>query len=178
MAIAVWLVGPLGSITWLGSLKSHPGAPPTSSKASWPNSPRQGCWLASGSSSSREGQISPPWAPPSQWRDPPALGSGGGTPWGVPRGTPMRLANKEVISVLGRKPISQGREPQPTGRIGFGGWRNIWAYLPRIVPPLSWIPLLLIHPEWGSKSVKKEWQEPHFFASYWRKGRGLHLRHS
>ena len=90
---------------------------------------------------------------------------------------PERLANMEVISVLGRKPISQGREPQPTGRFGFGGWRNIWSYLPRIVPPLSWIPLLL-HPEWGSKSVKKEWQEPHFFASYWRKGRGLHLRHS
>ena len=145
MAVAVWLVGPLGSITWLGSLKSHPGALPTSSKASGPNSPRQSCWLASGSSSSREGQISPPWAPPSQWRDPPALGFGGGGGWDA---------------VLGRKPISQGCEPQPTRRFGFGGWRNIWSYLARIVPPpLSWIPLLL-HSEWGSKSVKKEWQEP------------------
>ena len=31
----------------------------------------------------------------------------------------MRLANKEEISVLGRKLISQGRETQPTGRFGF-----------------------------------------------------------
>ena len=41
MAIAVWLVGPLGSITWLGSLKSHPGALPTSGRASGPNSHRE-----------------------------------------------------------------------------------------------------------------------------------------
>ena len=97
MAVAVWLVGPLGSITWLGSLKSHPGALPTSGRASGPNSPRQGCWLASGSSSSCEGQISPPWATPSQWRDPPALGSGGG---GNAVRRPVRLATKEVNSVF------------------------------------------------------------------------------
>ena len=43
------------------------------------------------------------------------LGGGGG--WAAVR-HPERLANMEVISVLGRKPISQCREPQPTGRFG------------------------------------------------------------
>ena len=37
---------------------------------------------------------------------------------------PMRLANKEEISVLGRKPISQGREPQPTGRKQLRGLKG------------------------------------------------------
>ena len=113
---------------WLGSLKSHPGALPTSGKANGPNSPGQGCWLASGSSSSREGQISPPWATPSQWRDPPSLGSGGGGGgWDAVR-RPVRLANKEEFPSQQKK--IQGRESQPTGRFGFGGWRNIWSYLP------------------------------------------------
>ena len=155
-----------------GVTQVAPGAPPTSGKASWPNSPRQGCWLASGSSSSREGQISPLWAPPSQWRDPPALGSGGGTPWGVPIGTPWGVPWDSRTTHFPRPRASTYRE------------NRLWGLKEHLVipsqncSPLSWIPLLLLHPEWGSKSVKKEWQEPHFFASYWRKGRGLHLRHS
>ena len=69
---------------------------------------------------------------------------------------PMRLANKEVISVLGRKPISQGREPQPTGRKQLRGLKGT-SGIPsqNLFPPLAESPLLIHLSEYLNPSRKR-----------------------
>ena len=158
MAIAMWLVVPLGSITWLGSLKSHPGALPTSGKASGPNSPRQGCWLASGSSA----QVSTPRAPPSRWRASSVTRPGG---WDAVK-RPWRLANMAAnLDLPGDSALEvEGASGQcPEGAAAF----------PDLLPPLAespldpfvvegdfreacWLPIASMHPGRGRHSENRE----------------------
>ena len=140
MAVAVWLVGPLGSITWLGSLKSHPGALPTSGKASGPNSPRPGCWLASGSSSSCEGQIS--LSTPVAMTGPAGFGiwggGGGGTLWDSQTRRNFRL----------------NRKSNPRSRVSTYREIRLMGLKEHLVipsqncspPPLAESPLMLLNP--------------------------------
>ena len=118
MAIAVWLEVPLGSITRLGPLKSHPGALPTSGKADGPNGPVKGRWLARGSSSSCEGKIS---------------GSGGGTD---AMRRPVRLANMDAISVLkDEKPDSKAASLNLPGESALGEDGTSGHTFPDLFPP-------------------------------------------
>ena len=183
MAVAVWLVVPLGSITRLGPLKSHPGALPTSGKADGPNGPVKGRWLARGGGGVLQFPVREklrPWAPPPYRRDPrhamgtPALQAGpiGIGVWGMGRREASRetcehgsyLCIKREVLLLDENPASRAASLNLPGESALGEDGTSGHTFPDLFPPpLSWFPLLL-YSEWGSRSVKKEWQEPHFFC--------------
>ena len=118
-----------------GSTQIAPGGPTNEWQGRRALGHMKGRWLARWSSSSHEGQISPPWAPPSCRRDPLALGSGG---WDA-----VRLANMEVISVLkDENPDSKATSLNLPGDSALGVEGTSGHTFPGLFPPpLSWIPL-------------------------------------
>ena len=77
-----------------------------------------------------------------------------------------------------RKSWLQGRKSQPTGRNSFGGRWNLWAYLPRLVPPFADSPL---GPFVVEEDLLEHCWRSHFFHASRERGaqweQGLSLQH-